>query len=1630
MSGIDYASLSASIGQTSPVDGIITGAGQTLLPSYYIAADTHNYANGNSAFTDPSTWADKLDNGGKFVVAAAYSGVNSWYNSGVAIGNFFGADIEANDTGKGLADLDSDLGQYYQQNKQAIDLTGFIASSLVPGLAGVKLLNAGQKVLSGAALSGEIGGNLARSVGLLPDAAATLARASGQQIAATQATFSYINANTIKALGAGLIQNTLESAAFEVAVTATMFKSPVLEDQDGWDLAKNIATGAITGGVIGGAFGAAKTFGTIKKIVKAGDEIEKPFTFITELPSASTPSQRILQRYDDLANTPEVPTIGDNLVKLGRLRDNKIEKLNNLVRQDLHEMAGGDKELANQLADAMRGMSQRQVEASLQYAEEFGRVGSNLEVDKYLRKVGKTTDSIDLPSGTATKKTLFTKLTGEDAGTQFPERPSVVSLADTVKNADELTAKIGTYKFDQKKLWDATKVTSHLESEARFIWADSAKVKVVDGIKMGSHDIPMQERVLRDWQTQVSSRNPQELEKLGLETPIQTVNIVEPSGQITTYTNPEDFLRNIRTTKQETAAILLAQKTPGLGDQIDAIAKSVNVRRSWLEGDRLPQESDDLFASQSHQATYDRNLQAKGLKPTTGIEGDIRYKPSLMKMSYDTSTMQTVDGMEVSGMAWIKSMGKLYQQGTDNVVSKHMGELFDRLPAIPEAKLLLANRFGAGPGLFSFSQGGYGSLESIVQQIGTVTSDLQRSLKAGTQDALTSVAYKLSQNLEASIEFDAVNNLVSSTAEHYVLNAAGDALELRSVANYRKAMQTGIGGKATPPTVQPGAPASIPLKNQETRDAIAAHIQVNGKRVEGFRELYAAKGLEDTKDAATFYPIRPNPKDYPHFAFVTDPSVTTGSAGHVKMIHAASPGELESLIEKVPGQYKVITKKQSEDFFKAKGDYEYDRTLHENYIDADMKSRGVNSQFFQKTDPQKIVTDWVNDQTHRDDIFARELINAKYEKEFSELRRLGEQYTDVATSKYSGSYRYAENDVKNPYQSYVKTALNISQASENKLLYGFNQVVDQAFSRAFQPIAQAWNSVTKPADLDAINGSLQKIGVKTAYYDAATNLLANHSAPKNALSSFVRRSNGLLATLTLRMDPMNAINNLVGANVLLGAETRSVVNAINRGSQEGAGELAGLSKVQIPGMSDLISSPSKLIAASFQRYFSEAGPALKEQYLKQGWITSITKQWDDTLGELALKGGENAGDLDSRMSRALARGKSLGDKAEVFTGNKLAEELNRFVSADVMRQITDVGIKHGVINEQDALGYINSFVNRVQGNVLASQRPLMFHGAVGQAVGLFQSYQFNLMQNLFRHVAEGVPKDAAMLLGLQGTLYGLNGLPAFNFINTHIVGTASGNPNHQDLYSATYGVAGRTAGDWLLYGLPSNLLSTNLYSRGDINPRQASVIPTNIADIPIINATSTFFGNLKETAGKIGAGGSVWETLLQGIEHNGISRPLAGLAQVAQGFDSNSPVFSTNSKGTIMGSNDLFSIATLARIAGGRPLDEAIANDATYRISTYKAVDFARKQKLAETVKSSVIQGGAPDADQISKFAAAYAATGGKQKEFNGYMLGQIRKANTPMAEEIISKLKSPYSQNMQSIMGGRDITTGEGLDE
>lgn len=1600
-------------------------------PSYLQAADVHNVAAENtSIFEDIST---TLGNTPSFLAVSIASGLNSFWNSGVAVTNIFRGDedqVAYADTKELVSSYDDDLGKYYEENKSAADLTGFVAGSLVPGLAAIKGLKAGQAALR-SATAGELGANYRWATNLLAPTMETYVKREAADLASKSATFSFMHANSLKALGAGVQQGLLESVAFETAVAATMFKSPILDEMDTGDLIKNIATGTLIGGAFGAIGGAAGTYFGVKKLVQNADARQVGITTSTQLTSSAretfsadkivaaaadketllkeiTPefvlARKVAQGETGESLLPEV--IAAEAAKLERLRVDNIRKLDNEIRTSIRTLAKDDT-LGNDFADIIGKLGPKGTQETFQNMKSLTRAAEASSFETRAKELVKS--GVAKTLGQAAKQIddegfFNIRMHSGSIGETIAKTVGIPRLAD--KFQPEQIKKLAVKaKTSTKDLVDFRTVKNAQDVELRWYNARTNALPINPKAVIGSHDLPMIDKALRD-----------KAEKITLQ---------DSKGKKFELVGQDAIRNHLLEAKAE---VIEAHKN--LKHTTNFMEVAADVRRDFIEGTSKVSPEIAAFAQESY---------ARELSEFLGKEvsaADLHLKPRFAKATYDTAAVSDEEGRILDGLALIKYREKIATQATDLVFAKFAGPVGEAFPKISEDLLRKANRTGSGAGVFTNAGAAYGTLEETTSYIGSLTAELTRTRITKLTEDINPTGLKLIQNPEDAVRFSSINEIVSNTPEKFVLNDAGNMLIPQKIRDYQRALEAGE--DVAPPTLFRGTPEEIDLTTESGAllDAVRNHVALDGTRNQSWKELNAVQGNEDRKALDVFRPVRPNPRDYRYVAFVKDE--TAVGVGHTKMLFASSSKELEDQISKVPAQYKVYTKGESEEFYNARGEWIYDKTLHENYLDTDLASRGISSRFFPQTDPQKIVNDWLGDHVSKENALTKQMVLIKYEKEVNELRRLGEQFTNTSSSR-TGRDTIVDSLTsgdKNPYVAQIKAMLNITKSEEVPLLTTLNQTLDRYASRAWNKAQEVFGSqagkVTQEK-VDKINDIFEEYGIKSAYYDSAINIMANSSVPRGALTSFVRKANAFLTTTILRLDPFNALNNLLGNTVLFSSELKTLTSSIEKGSAEGAGELAKLMKIGVPGVEgDLIKSPSKLIANSFARLHGEGKEALLEQYKLRGLLPDLSDQYYKSLDAMTLTGSEGVQDIAKLSTKLDQAWEAFGKAGEKFTGNRWTEQFNRLIAADVMKQITEVGVKHGVIGEKEAWAYVNTFSNRVNGVIRAAERPLAFQGPIGQAIGLFQSYQFNLMQQMFRYVGEGRGKAVALAAGLQGSIYGASSLPAFNLINSSLIGGASGNPDHKDLYSATQVLFGQKGADWIMYGAPSNILRASLFTRGDTNPRTWSIVPnpTNPGDIPFISAFAKVFGSTSDAIKQASGGAPVWDSFLNGIEHMGLSRPLAGMAQTARAFtNEDGKVLSTQANGTILGSNDLASWATLTRLAGAKPIDEAITSNAFFRVQGYMAKDREKRQKLGTEVKLNLQGGGSVDPDKIGEFAQRYMEAGGKQTGFNSWFMEQYKNTDRSRAEALAQGLNSPYARYMQEIMGGRDSLGPEAVE-
>lgn len=1630
-------------------------------PSYLRAASIHSEASYNPTSSSEGGVLSSLANTPKFWGLALASGAAGIANSFISVSNWLqGYDTKDNhwNLQNWLQQHDSDWAKYYRENTQSIDTWGFVATSILPGAGGVKGLHAvqnlGQKALTTAASTGTVGKGLSWSTGLLIPRSEAYIAAAGRNIAASSGSYRLLQRDVTKALASKAHQNVLEAAAFEVGVLASSHQSPFFTDMETKDIVWNMGVGVLLGGGIGTALSMP---GLRRSITSRIDTLRAPgdsATKVSYMPKNAPVSvsasygfenRKVMEQVIEGADISKPGVLGETPELVARAvnqAQSNVTGINNELRTTLRGMVNeANPETKRYFSETLLELPSDTASKHLLGATELGRVAKVPGKQVPDPVTGRVVQSVsELEDGWK-----FTRLHGANKGQVLDKAnlPSRLPLADRVatkgsqgvrdaieKMAAKLKQRVTELEFQPQ---NKTGIGSFDRLQLRYYHAAKTGKhgfqfnlagKSAKPIEVGAHDFPVLEALLRDVKENLGTSNPQ-----------RHISIKDAKGNTVASFGVRDYkalTEYLHRTKLEDIERLKAS-----GVDYDEIAERLNVNPGYITGlGEYGDLSKDLLYRQA-------------LADEAGVSlEDFFTRPQFLATKEDPGTLRmagidnefggvSVDDLfehQASIETTFEGLKQVYQDGVDRAVAMASRELDNAQLApliddLPEASVVNqatrdASTLGPGGGLFSYQNGDYLSPTAIFQYIGQKLNQMNVVARGRVLEEFHGVAEALKANQASAVRFQAINERVASTAEKYVLHE-GQLVAKKYLdweANLAKSPD------APPPTLKNDAPTHIPIEDKLVEDFIETHIRLNDRRVKAARTLRAAQGVDSMLEPGTFYPVKPNPREYNHFYILEDKRIS--GYGAKTMLHAPTKEALEQMATKVRNEFgdsiAIRSKKDSKEFFESIGEFEWQDMIKENYINSELASKGINSQFLPITDPTKItdrITTW---HQHQAQGLNKEVIETKYGQAFNELLARGREYSRLDSATYTTLNQIATEGKNNPYLNYVKTALNISRAEDFPILNTINQFTDATISRLWNRVDNYWSgikNVPTADELKQINDIFSEYGFQSSYKDAAEVLLVNQSSDTAAASRFVAGANALLANTFLRLDWLNALNNKLGSVILTSSELNHLVRGIRNGDSVAAGRLAELAELRIPGTEDSILAPTKLISNALRNLLER--PDLIYQYRADGFITDSLTAARGMIDDLAIRGTETPKGLAKKLHSAAEKARKLQDtnRGTKYAStvlnplrlNQFTEDVNRFIAADIARQIGEIAVDAGIATAREAKAIQNTFVNRTQVNLMRSQRPMAFQGPVGMALGLFQSYQFNLMQQLFRYVEPGQRKSAAMLAGMQTSIYGLNGLPGFDELNKYVIGSARGNHENEDMYTSIFKAAGDVA-PWILYGAPSNLLHTNLYVRGDLTPQHPSILPSHPADFPVVAKTGQFFGNLKQTLSNMAGGLGVWESIVTGLEHNSINRPLAGLAQVMRAATNGGHVVSTDRSGNLLSSNDLMSLTSLGRLAGGKPLDEAIARDEMWRTSVYRAKDTEKKRQMGQILARAYQSGQQLDYDSL---AERYLQLGGSSSGFNRFVLNQHLRSTVSQAEQARQNWSNPYAHRIQSIMGG-----------
>ena len=1051
-----------------------------------------------------------------------------------------------------------------------------------------------------------------------------------------------------------------------------------------------------------------------------------------------------------------------------------------------------------------------------------------------------------------------------------------------------------------------------------------------------------------------------------------------------------------------------------------AIAAHLNVSVDWVENaiaknftTGISEELGEVFAT------------ANALKPkTVQVEWDLT--PVKGQMTPEAAYNMNMGPQNMA----VKELTKQYQIEVQTRVTTVAGHtmLGDAVDLIPDLNNLSrrTDAEGAGASVLGAANANYGSAAQAVEQAGRGVALASQRARDAVVLSLAPYKNAIAESQIAIDELGIVTNALRKNPNKFVFDDLQPRrLISQEVVQYAKANEVTIDEAIGVLTRDAKHAVTYTIETDSVAQFLRQHASTNHAREGKFAVGRRARGLTPhVSDQPIVYVPPIDTVRYPYHAFVRTKD-QIGIATDVSMITARTEAELRALTAKVDSKrFDVLFDKNTENYHKAKGQYQYSETLNEARVNSEMARTGVLNDFFPETRFENVMGDYMRFHANQEEKLIREGVQVMNNRFFSEMTFLSETYRQEAESTFRILGSKGKKSVADPFGDYIKTALNISKQQEVPLLDSLNEFVDKVGLRAGEAIQQAFGQAKMSGNYEMVNRQANRYGLGLPFRDEETYMMANATYPRNIVREGIQKANAALATVTLRLDFANSLINMISTPILLGTELQSIKGLMGKNS-ELAGKLAELTSIAVPGQTYRYPSQMKLITGGIQSFFGANKTALLERYRKIGANKDIGQKYHEMLDDLSFDPMIGASKWREKVDKGV-------ETAARITGNNFSEELTRFVSADVMRQLSDPLVQAGrmSIKEQDA--YIGTFVNRVQGNYVTSQRPLLFQGTAGGAVSLFQTYAFNVLQQLHRHIQAGDAKTVAMFAGLQSTVFGFNGLPFFDAINTHIFGSfLANNPEHKDLYSILPKF-NKEAGDWMLYGSASAFplftgTAPALYSRGDINPRHLSVIPVNPLDVPAVQAATKAVSAVWNFGKNMAGGVDLSDAMLQGMEHQGLNRPLAGFAQALSGR-------STTSKGTLISAaSDLETTSFLgalkdraidyggiSRVMGARPMDEAVALNQMYRNKTYEALDKQRIERLGTVVKSKLYNGESPSAEEMEDFMIRYARSGGRIENFSQFMQRSYRDANSSIVNQTMMKVNSSTGRKMMDLMGGQ----------
>lgn len=987
-------------------------------------------------------------------------------------------------------------------------------------------------------------------------------------------------------------------------------------------------------------------------------------------------------------------------------------------------------------------------------------------------------------------------------------------------------------------------------------------------------------------------------------------------------------------------------------------------------------------------------------------------KAEIVAMNYKPMDMGNVEA-SVKSQAAVDARNQLLQHNRNLVAAETLGSMDSLLPEITVEEIAVMSRLSSRATLVSNVRSAFGSVREKMQFVGRLVEKAAQQKVQEVADEFAQFSSTLNRPdmMQARYELAQIDNLIRREWYHkygnYIVrkSAIQDAADAAEVdfATVAKSLQDnpdfaeellGNGDKF--------APDAVKLSDEVSR-FYDMHKRRNGELVTKKRAIAASKGKQAMLDEEVLYPPPRDLTKSKYVGFIAPKAYLEGSDNRKFMIFAESQTEYDAKVAAIRGkygnQYEIFSRSEVAEYKKYVGEYNEGLVFDEIFFDSEVRRAGTASEILPSLDLQVsgTLSRYQDFHVRQETAMLRAGVEAKYGESVQYLRQMdevtGAAERDTLSKKFKAGATIYQDSLalmlgkrasSGPVEDmWVRVNDYIGQKGSN--------LIDSIFGVLRNDVSEG---VTKEA-LETFNDSLESQGFKAPFAGVMESILISPDPEvSRALPSLVRTLNNLAGTMMLRLDMAHSMVSLMSTPILAMPVLLEAKDAL-RGTARGR-QLDMLTSVVHPTTGVKEPNAIKLMMRGVKNFWSPSGKEFMAQLRERGIVNDYLRQYQEVMDFNQLNGRHQMKQINDKIDRMA----EFGSKWSGFT---MTEELTRFTVAHAAYEI---GTMRG-LQGNELWSVVASAVDKVHGIYIGHQRPQLFQGAMGQAIGLYQTYFFNFMQNAMKYVADGNKRQGLAMAGLQASIFGLQSMPGFHTFN-QLVGET--NRENLDLYSVTNADDPKSMGAYFLYGLGSHALGVpvDFYTRGDLAIRNSTIVPNplNPMEIPALGMVVRAVGNMYNTI-KLASQDNVpaGTALLHGLAHNGMNRPMQGLATILQGRVTSGKGMTYFENSNYVGydtpdpdksmidhalSGEINFGGMFARLIGTRPLNESIiANhyfrQAAYQTSTRKQIESigARMQLSMET--------GSFNGEAAADFMLKYERAGGDIQNFNAYMSRQFQ---------------------------------------